>query len=390
MKRFCLITLAVFSGLSLGASSPSPISTEKTEVQNPERAKQLKAFIQKEKTQFEFRENQKKDILGELDKINEQQNSVREKIGAIVMSQSEMAMALENLSLEFERQKELEQLHRKRLYLLLKVAYRVKKEGMLRFVFTGQDLSQLTARVRILYRTLRSQSTATQQLQERAKRLAESEKKLSGAKQDQQVLLDELKSQQELLQSILTRKKQVVQQINKKQNHYQVALKEYKRLSTQLNSIFNQFKTSEDEISAPEAKKSSFVFPVVGKIVQGFGKSVNQKFGTVIYHKGLEIEAEHNSPVGAVASGIVEYAGWVRGLGNVAIVHHGAGLYTLNAHLYKISKEVGSKIEQGETLGTVGDTGALDRPSLYFEVREKGKAVDPIAYFSSEAMIHLN
>ena len=113
MKRFCLITLAVFSCLSLGASSPSPISTEKTEVQNPERAKQLKAFIQKEKTQFEFRENQKKDILGELDKINEQQNSVREKIGAIVMSQSEMAMALENLSLEFERQKELEQLHRK-------------------------------------------------------------------------------------------------------------------------------------------------------------------------------------------------------------------------------------------------------------------------------------
>jgi septal ring factor EnvC (AmiA/AmiB activator) len=373
------------------AANPSSPLEEKTKSPLPGKAKQLKAFIQKEKNNFETRESKKKDVLGELDRINEEQNKVRERVSSIAMSQTEIAMALENLSLEYNRQKELEQLHRKRMYLLLKVAYRIKKEGMLRFVFTGQDLGQLTARIRVLYRTLRSHTVATQQLQERANRLAESEKELSEAKKEQQALLDELKSQQQILNSILDKKRQVLVQINKKQNYYQLALKEYKRLTAELNSLFSQFDSSQSELPGNEDnERQPFVFPVAGKIVQGFGKTVNQKFGTVIYHKGIQIEAEHNSPVGAVAPGIIEYSGWVRGLGNVAILKHGPGLYTLSAHLFKITKDVGAKVLQGETIGTVGDTGASDKPSLYFEVREKGKAVDPVAYFAPESLTYIN
>lgn len=372
------------SGMSLAAIPSTPDS------QVPEKARKLKDFIQKEKPNFEVRESQRKDLLGDLDKLNEEQNKVREKVGQMVQSQSELAMALENLSLEFNQQRELEQLHRRRMYLLLKVAYRIKKEGMLRFIFTGQDLSELTARVRVLYRTLKAHTTATQQLGERAKRLELSEKKLSEAKGEQQELLEGMKEQEELLNKMLTRKKQLLVRINKKQNSYQVALREYKRLSAQLNSIFSQFKVSEETMTSSDENRNHFVFPVSGKIVQTFGKSVNQKFGTVIYHKGIEVEADHNSPVSAAAPGIVEYAGWVRGLGNVAILHHGSGLYTLNAHLFKIVKEVGSRVEEGEVIGTVGDTGANEKPSLYFEVREKGKAVDPVAYFAPGTFTYLN
>ena len=213
---------------------------------------------------------------------------------------------------------------------------------------------------------------------------------MSLAKREQQALLEELKEQEDLLDGMLKRKKGLLARINKKQVYYQVALKDYKRLSAHLNSLFKQFKTSEAEMVPLEIQKNSFMFPVKGTVVQSFGKSVNQKFGTVIYHKGIEIEAEHNSPVNAVAPGIVEYSGWVRVLGNVAILHHGAGLYTLNAHLFKISKNVGARVEQGEVIGTVGDTGANERPSLYFEVREKGKAVDPVAYFSQDTTNYLD
>jgi septal ring factor EnvC (AmiA/AmiB activator) len=74
----------------------------------------------------------------------------------------------------------------------------------------------------------------------------------------------------------------------------------------------------------------------------------------------------------------------------VAILHHGSGLYTLNAHLFKVAKNVGSRVEQGEVIGTVGDTGTNESPSLYFEVREKGKAVDPMAYFAPGTFTYLN
>lgn len=387
-KKIILIILTI---TSIGFGVPTPTEPPPLAPQEkPDRAKELKAYLQKEKSNFETRESKKRDILGELDRINEEQNKVREKVGSIVVTQSEMAMALENLSLEYTRQKELEQLYRKKMYLLLKVAYRVKKEGLLRFIFTGQDLSQLTSRIRVLYRTLRAHTVATQQLQERAKRLSESERKLNQTKAEQQALLEELKAQQQILDGILDKKKKVLAQITKKQNYYQLAVAEYKRLSTQLNNIFSQFENPEEMIPENANAKNGFIFPVAGKIVQGFGKKVNQKFGTVIYHKGIEIEAEHNSPVAAVSRGIVEYSGWVRGLGNVAILRHAPGLYTLNAHLFKVLKDVGAKVEQGETIGTVGDTGTSDKPSLYFEVREKGKAVDPIAYFSSDSITHLN
>lgn len=380
-----ILVILIHAGPLLSATTdPMP------EVQSTDRAQQLKDFIQKEKPQFEIRESRRKDILGELDKINEEQNKVRERIVGLALSQTEMSMALENLSIEYNRQKELEQMNRKRMYVLLKVAYRIKKEGMLKFLFTGQDMGQLSNRVRVLYYTLRSHTFVTQQLKERASRLAESEKKITEAKREQQVSMDELREQETLLKKMLGQKRRLVAQINKKQNSYQVALKEYKRLSAQLNSIFSQFKTSEDEKTNIEHGKPSFTLPVEGRIVQGFGKSINHKFGTVIYHKGWEIEAQHNSPVSAVADGIVEYAGWVRGLGNVAILHHGSGLYTLNAHLFKIAKSAGSRVDQGEVIGTVGDTGANEQPSLYFEVREKGKAVDPVAYFSADRVTHLN
>ena len=389
MKKHLLLLNLILSAVIV-TSGCLLASTAGHEIQNPERAKELKAFIRKEKPQFEVRESQRRDLLSELDKLNEDQNKVREKVSSITISQTELAMVMENISLEIQQQKELEQKHRQRLYLLLKVTYRIKKEGMLRFIFTGQDLSQLTSRVRVLYHTLRSQTTATKQLVERAKRLEQSEQKLVAVKTEQQALLDESRQQEEILGGILNRKKSILATINKKQNYYKVALREYKRLSAEVNSIFKQFKNAEDDLTVPDSHKGNFAFPVMGKIVQGFGKSVSAKFGTVIYHKGLEIEAEHNSPVSAVAPGIVEYSGWVRGLGNVAILHHGSGVYTLNAHLFKISKMVGSRVEEGEMIGTVGDTGSNEKPGLYFEIREKGKAVDPIAYFTAGSFTYLN
>ena len=50
--------------------------------------------------------------------------------------------------------------------------------------------------------------------------------------------------------------------------------------------------------------------------------------------------------------------------------------------MFKPLKDQGQKVEKGEVIGLVGDTGDNEKPSLYFEFREKGKAVDPLAYFS--------
>jgi septal ring factor EnvC (AmiA/AmiB activator) len=78
-----------------------------------------------------------------------------------------------------------------------------------------------------------------------------------------------------------------------------------------------------------------------------------------------------------VAPGRVVHAGWFKGYGNLVIVDHGEGYHTLVAHLASMQTAMGEEVDAGDALGTVGDSGSLKGAYLYFEIREKGRPVDP-------------
>ncbi len=125
------------------------------------------------------------------------------------------------------------------------------------------------------------------------------------------------------------------------------------------------------------ALQGRLAHPAAGPVEVGFGKVVNPRFNTVTVQKGLDIRARRGDPVHSVAPGRVVHAGWFKGYGNLVIVDHGDGYHTLVAHLGSMSTAMGEEVSAGSLLGTVGDTGSLKGPYLYFEVREKGRPVDP-------------
>jgi septal ring factor EnvC (AmiA/AmiB activator) len=363
-------------------SAPFLLATQKTQLS---RALQLKELIRKERPKFEEREQIKRDVLEELDRLNADQNRVRKKISEIIENQRELTMARDNLVIERDRRREAQIIERRRLAAIARFVYKIKKEGFLRFVIRGDNLGETAGRVRILYRTLRSHSLLTRQIDEHARRLEEGSAQLSIIGQELVRILQDLADQESLLANYLGRKKTVIAEINRQQTAYQLMVKEYRRISTELALMFERFDMTKS--SQPLPRKASLPFPLsLGKVMTQFGRSVHEQFGTIVFHKGIEIEADHNSPVTAILNGVIEYEGWIRGLGNVLILNHGGGFYSLSARLFKTLKTKGISIEQGETIGYVGDTGTDEKPSLYFEIREGGKAVDPMAYFSIESM----
>jgi len=131
------------------------------------------------------------------------------------------------------------------------------------------------------------------------------------------------------------------------------------------------------------SRKGHLPLPVAKGLVEvGFGKVVNPRFNTVTVQKGVDIGARQGDPVRAVAPGRVAHAGWFRGYGNLVIVDHGDGWHTLVAHLGSMKTAMGEEVEAGSLLGTVGDTGSLKGAYLYFEIREKGRPVDPSAWLA--------
>jgi septal ring factor EnvC (AmiA/AmiB activator) len=118
-------------------------------------------------------------------------------------------------------------------------------------------------------------------------------------------------------------------------------------------------------------------WPAPGKILTAFGAQVHPRFGTKTFRNGVDIAAAEGTDVAAVYAGHVVYTGWFKGYGNLIILDHGHEYYTLYAHVAEILVKEGDDVRQSQRIGTVGDTGSLAGPRLYFEVRYQGKPQDP-------------
>jgi septal ring factor EnvC (AmiA/AmiB activator) len=130
--------------------------------------------------------------------------------------------------------------------------------------------------------------------------------------------------------------------------------------------------------AAIRSVRGKLLFPVeVGRIEARFGRAVDPRFGTVTLQRGVDIRAPEGTQVHAVHGGKVVHSGWFKGYGNLVIVDHGGGFFSLYAHLSALERGVGDAVLRGDPLGTVGDTGSLKGSYLYFELRDGQTPLDP-------------
>ena len=120
--------------------------------------------------------------------------------------------------------------------------------------------------------------------------------------------------------------------------------------------------------------RGRLAWPADGRVVGEYGAQVHPRFGTKTFRNGIDIDVAEGTSIAAVSPGQVLYTGWFRGYGNLIIVDHGGEYYTLYAHAANIRVAEGDEVKQGQVIGTVGDTGSLQGPRLYFEVRHGGQA----------------
>ena len=117
--------------------------------------------------------------------------------------------------------------------------------------------------------------------------------------------------------------------------------------------------------------------PVEGVITSQYGRREDPFHHDERMHSGVDIAADHGSPIRSVRDGEVLFAGRRGGYGNVVIVDHGEGLQTLYAHCESLNVRAGQRVKAGSVVGAVGSTGRSTGAHLHFEVRVDGETVDP-------------
>lgn len=127
------------------------------------------------------------------------------------------------------------------------------------------------------------------------------------------------------------------------------------------------------------SKRRSFLASPMefSRVTSGFAMRFHPILQTLRAHRGVDYSAPWGTPVRSVADGVVDFAGWQNGYGNVVKVQHGNSRATLYAHLSRIDVRKGQAIEQGQHLGAVGATGWATGPHLHFEFLVNGQYVDP-------------
>jgi septal ring factor EnvC (AmiA/AmiB activator) len=261
---------------------------------------------------------------------------------------------------------------------------RLTRRSPLEVLLPSRDLAALVWRTRALSTLVKRDAAALDEMRAVADLQRASLSELDGLKVSLADRLDVLKEESAEAAAQKGELSEALLLLQAKARASGSVLAELARAQTRLDQLVAELDTR-PETTGFGALRGKLPLPAPGHIEAGFGKVLEPRFNTVTLRRGVDIRAPTGTPVRAVAAGTVAWTGWMRGYGNVVILDHGDGYHSVVAHLQEVMRPQGAHVFEGDVLGTVGDTGSLQGPLLYFEIRRQGLALDPAPWLGAAA-----
>jgi septal ring factor EnvC (AmiA/AmiB activator) len=249
-------------------------------------------------------------------------------------------------------------------------------------IFTGVSVSDIPHRRYLLNVLMQSQAEDRRAYIWSVQELAKVETDLQ-QQHDQLVSLKQEKkqSEQNLEKRVHAKRnmtKRVQKDIKSKKKRDTLLSREKKALLHLLEGLDEDLLAIEKQATSAQhirRRKGRLHWPLKGRIVASYGSRPAPSMPRL---KGVQLKPKDKiGKVRAMAAGQVRYADWFGGFGLMTIVDYGDGVLGVYAHNDTLYKQLGDWVEEGETLADVGSTGWINDVALYFEIRDKGRAVNP-------------
>lgn len=342
--------------------------------QNRANLDEIKREIQKIESKLKASEAKERTLLEQVEDIDRKAGLQKKLIRQLELEKSANIRAIQQTENDLGRAvveyNKLLGVVRKRLVFLYKRGQMKDWEALITLSSVSQALVWLRYQKRILNNDMRN----LQQLREKEQQVREENDKLQAKLQRQVQLIQEKTSEAENLDRTRKTRNRLLTQIRRDK----VPLKEelrvkqlaYRQIERLINQQENKQKSKPVRWDGVEfAKhKGSLDWPVKGRIVSKFGKHRDPVLRTVIPDLGVKIQAAEQASVQAVFSGEVTIVTWMRGIGNMILVNHGGGYYTVYGHLEAVYVVPGEEVHKGTLLGQVGEKNSLYQSNLNFGV----------------------
>lgn len=334
----------------------------------------------KEKKQ-KLREVKKKEkkISVELQQTEEKLEKTKEELGYVSLKLNQeimkKAVVTENLK---EAKKEFAK-EQKELITRLTQIYKYGTIKYWEVLLESKDFWDFLTRVRFLKKILDKDIALLKRIKEIRDKIAKRQKELIEKCKEISIIKGEVTKKKEEIGKQAKEKARILKSIKEERAAYERALAELEQNSREIEAMIKKLEAAQKfRAYVPYKFKGSFIWPVSGRIVSGYGWRVHPIFKIRRFHTGIDISAASGTPIYAAASGVVIFSGWWGGYGKVVIIHHGSEITTLYAHCSEIIVSNNQEVRKGQIIGYVDSTGFSTGPHLHFEVRRNGSPVNPL------------
>ncbi len=336
-------------------------------------------------------------LRGRIDDLTKQESSLLSQLGQIALTKKLIRNEVSALTLR--REKLTEELgatrrtiaslrpkldrERRAIEKTLVSLYKYGRLNFLQFLLAAESMNTVFSESRHLSTLARHQQDVIASYLKTLNDLRQAENIQEKQTAEVASLIDAAEEKRREFEAQEAKNKALVREIQRNRERYEQALAEQKERAEQLQSLME--KLASQELVLPfrfvplYEQKGKLPWPIDGRVVSRFG--IERHLNTRTMNNGIEIVPSLESAVvRSVHPGKVVFADFFQGYGNLLIVDHGMNYYTLYGHCDEFMVGKGAFVREGQPIAMAGDIGSLRGVSLYFEIRNKTKPLDPLQW----------
>ncbi len=328
---------------------------------------------------------EERDTARELEGLVKEMDLVRELLAGLDHRERILVRQSDSLQVRLARSADALQSRQSRLARRMRSLYVEGPRRHLELVLTADSFSSLVTRLKFTTLMARQDGRLMSRTRQEHDEVGQARQQLQATLAGLWEAREEARRERERLEQVDAERRAVLALLQRERGEAEQALSALRERQDNLANLLADLERQR-EATAPAAddQDGSFAalagtldWPVTGEVVTTFGRSVHPEFKTVTLNNGVTIAAYRGTPVFAVAAGQVEFADNLPGFGVCVILDHGAGYYSLYAHLDRVFVARGANVGRNEILAEVGKGEGNGESGLYFEIRRGKTPLDP-------------